>query len=132
MCRSGAAAAADEVDQAALGKVAENGGHVLRGFVVTAELVGEPCIGVGAHKSRRHPGKLLDILPQSLSAESAVKTYAQPAGAGPRSPCARGPQLSPAVSGRAWATEFQNASVTWPESVRPLASVMVPEIITGT
>ena len=35
-------------------------------------------------------------------------------------------------SGRAWATEFQNASVVWPDRVRPLASVMVPEIITGS
>ena len=36
------------------------------------------------------------------------------------------------MSGRACATEFQNASVVWPERVRPLASVMVPEIMTGT
>ena len=36
------------------------------------------------------------------------------------------------MSGRAWATEFQKASVVWPESVRPLASVIVPEIMTGT
>ena len=40
-------------------------------------------------------------------------------------------QLSPMDSGRACAIEFQNASVVWPESVRPLWSVMVPEIITG-
>ncbi len=29
-------------------------------------------------------------------------------------------------------TEFQKASVVWPERVRPLASVIVPEIMTGT
>ena len=29
------------------------------------------------------------------------------------------------------ASEFQNASAVWPDSVRPEASVMVPEIITG-
>jgi hypothetical protein len=29
-------------------------------------------------------------------------------------------------------TEFQNASGVWPDSVRPLASVIVPEIITGS
>ena len=40
-------------------------------------------------------------------------------------------QLSPIVSGRAWRTEFQNASGVWPESVRPDASVIVPEIMTG-
>jgi hypothetical protein len=28
-------------------------------------------------------------------------------------------------------SEFQKASAVWPESVRPEASVMVPEIITG-
>ena len=35
------------------------------------------------------------------------------------------------ASGRACRTEFQNASVTWPDRVRPDASVMVPETITG-
>jgi hypothetical protein len=35
------------------------------------------------------------------------------------------------MSGRAWRTEFQKASTVWPESVRPEASVMVPEIMTG-
>ena len=40
-------------------------------------------------------------------------------------------QLSPTASGRACRTEFQNASVTWPDRVRPEASVMVPEMITG-
>ena len=39
--------------------------------------------------------------------------------------------LGPTSSGRTCRTECQNASVTWPESVRPEASVMVPEIITG-
>jgi hypothetical protein len=40
-------------------------------------------------------------------------------------------QLRPMVSGLACRTEFQNASGVWPESVRPEASVIVPEIITG-
>jgi hypothetical protein len=40
--------------------------------------------------------------------------------------------LSPTISGRAWRTEFQNASTVWPERVRPDASVMVPEIQTGS
>ena len=40
-------------------------------------------------------------------------------------------QLSPIVSGFAWRTEFQNASTVWPDSVRPEASVTVPEIMTG-
>ena len=40
-------------------------------------------------------------------------------------------QLRPTTSGFACRTEFQNASVTWPVRVRPDASVIVPEIITG-
>ena len=35
-------------------------------------------------------------------------------------------------NGRACDKEFQNASVVWPDSVRPDASVIVPEIMTGT
>ena len=44
------------------------------------------------------------------------------------SPGAPSAQLRPTASGCACRTEFQNASVTWPDSVRPEASVMVPEI----
>jgi uncharacterized protein YciW len=40
-------------------------------------------------------------------------------------------QLKPKDIGRAWRSEFQKASAVWPESVRPEASVMVPEIIKG-
>ena len=40
-------------------------------------------------------------------------------------------QLRPIASGCAWRTEYQNASAVWPDSVRPEASVIVPEIITG-
>jgi hypothetical protein len=40
-------------------------------------------------------------------------------------------QLKPNEIGLAWRSEFQNASPVWPDSVRPEASVMVPEIITG-
>ena len=40
-------------------------------------------------------------------------------------------QLSPTANGRAWRIESQNASVTWPDRVRPEASVMVPEMMTG-
>ena len=38
-------------------------------------------------------------------------------------------QLRPTASGCAWRTEFQNASGVWPDSVRPEASVIVPETI---
>ena len=40
-------------------------------------------------------------------------------------------QLRPTASGRAWRIEPQNASVTCPDRVRPDASVIVPEMMTG-
>ena len=40
-------------------------------------------------------------------------------------------QLMPTASGRTCRTEFQNASVVCPDSVRPEASVIVPDTITG-
>ncbi len=40
-------------------------------------------------------------------------------------------QFSPTASGRACRTEFQNASVVWPDSVRPDASVIVPDTMIG-
>ena len=46
----------------------------------------------------------------------------------------RGPraQLSPTIRGRAWRMLCQNASTVWPERVRPEASTIVPEMISGT
>ncbi|MNQ91703.1 hypothetical protein D3C85_1070970 [compost metagenome] len=41
-------------------------------------------------------------------------------------------QFRPTEIGLAWATEFQKASVVWPDRVRPEASVMVPEIMIGS
>ena len=41
-------------------------------------------------------------------------------------------QLIPMLSSWLCETEFQYASTVWPESVRPLRSVMVNETITGT
>ena len=40
-------------------------------------------------------------------------------------------QFKPTASGRACRTEFQNASVVCPDSVRPEASVIVPEMMIG-
>ena len=40
-------------------------------------------------------------------------------------------QFKPTASGLTCRIAFQNASVTWPDKVRPDASVMVPEMITG-
>ena len=41
-------------------------------------------------------------------------------------------QFRPTEIGLAWRTEFQKASVVWPDKVRPEASVMVPEIMIGS
>ncbi len=41
-------------------------------------------------------------------------------------------QLMPTLNGRACAIETQNASIVWPDSVRPLLSVTVTEIISGS
>ncbi len=41
-------------------------------------------------------------------------------------------QFRPIAIGRTWRTEFQNASTVCPESVRPDASVIVPETMTGS
>ena len=41
-------------------------------------------------------------------------------------------QLMPTEKGRAWATDTQNASMVWPDRVRPLRSVMVTESISGS
>ena len=40
--------------------------------------------------------------------------------------------MSPTNSGCAWRIEFQNASVVCPESMRPEASVIVPEMTSGS
>ena len=40
-------------------------------------------------------------------------------------------QLTPTLNGLAWAMDTQNASIVWPESVRPLRSVTVTDIISG-
>ncbi len=41
-------------------------------------------------------------------------------------------QLIPTASGRACATEAWKASIVWPDRVRPLLSVMVAEITSGS
>ena len=84
----------------------------LRRLVVVAEGVGQAGVGVGGDEARR-----------------PCATVPRRTGAARSAPSA---QLRPMDSGRAWRSEFQNASAVWPDSVRPEASVMVPEIITGS
>ena len=49
-----------------------------------------------------------------------------------RSAVAPSAQLRPMLQGRAWRTEYQNASGVWPDSVRPDRSTMVPDRSTGS
>ncbi len=64
-------------------------------------------------------------------AETSVSAMRASSSTCGRSCFAPSAQLKPIESGRAWRTEFQNASGVWPDSVRPEASVIVPEIMTG-
>ena len=40
--------------------------------------------------------------------------------------------MSPTIIGSAWRTLCQNASTVWPDRVRPDASTMVPEMMSGS
>ncbi len=51
-----AAATADQVDETALRKFADDGGHLLRRLVVFAELVRQPGVGIGTNARIGNPG----------------------------------------------------------------------------
>jgi hypothetical protein len=111
MVRRRAAAAADDVDEAGRGELADLRGHRLRAFVVLAEFVGQAGVRIGADQRVGDAADLGEMRAQILGAERAIEADGERA---------------------AWRTEFQNAVGVWPDSVRPERSVMVPEIITGT
>jgi hypothetical protein len=104
------AAAADQVDQAAAGELGDGGRGLGGRLVVLAEGVGQARIGIARDEGVGDARQLRDVGPHL---------------AAPRA------QLKPTASGRACRIECQNASVTWPERVRPEASVIVPEMMTG-
>ena len=111
MCAGGAAAAADDIEEAGGGEFLDHHGHFRRRFVVFAEGVRQAGVGVGRDMSVGLGRQFLDVRPHSLA---------------PRA------QFRPTEIGRACRTEFQKASVVWPDRVRPEASVMVPEIMIGS
>ena len=106
-----AAAAAEQVDQPALGELADDRGGLVRRLVVLAEGVGQAGVRDSRRRSSRRPGRARRG--RAASRPRRARSSGRPA------------------AGVAWRTEFQNASVTCPDSVRPEASVIVPEIITG-
>ena len=85
----GAAAAADQVDQARLGPLAQLRGGLLGRFVIAAELVGEPGIGVGADPRLGSPRQIGEVRAHVRRPEGAVE---------------------PMLNGAAWARVSQNAS----------------------
>ena len=107
----GAAAAADDVDQAGVGELGEQPRHVVRALVVAAELVGQAGIGIGADESVGDARDLGDVGAHLLGAERTVEPDRHRRGVTHRVP-ERGRRL--------------------PDRSRPERSVMVPEIITGT
>ena len=76
MVRRGAAAAADDVDQAVAGKLPDNAGHVLGRFVILAEFVGQAGIGIGAHQRVGDAAEIGDMGAHVLGAERAVEADA--------------------------------------------------------
>ena len=73
MFRGGAAAAADDIQQAGVGPFADIAGHVGGIQVILAKLVRQSCIGMGRDKRFANPGQLLDVLAQHVGPECAVE-----------------------------------------------------------
>ncbi len=80
MVGRGAAAAPDDVEEAAVGPLGDLLRHALGRLVVAAQLVGQAGVGVGADGHVRHPGELLDVLAELVGAQRAVQSEADRAG----------------------------------------------------
>jgi len=94
MVRRGAAAAADDVDQAGLRELADQPRHVVRTLVILAEFIGQPGVRIGADQGVGDAADVGDMGAQIFGAERAV----EPDGDGPgrggsssRMPPATGP-----------------------------------------
>ena len=107
----GAAAATDDVEETVLRPAADLAGHLLRRLVVLAERVGEPCVRV-RRDTKGCPARQLGDVGARLIRSSAVEAHADRV------------RVREAI-------ERAKASLVCPDSVRPEASVMVPEIMTG-
>ncbi len=73
----GAAAAADEVNEAVRGHLPQRGGGLLGAFVIGAHLVGQAGVGVAAHGAVRPRGDVRDERSQVGGAERAVESEAE-------------------------------------------------------
>ncbi len=81
-----AAAAAEDVDQAALGELLDDGCGLVRRLVVLAKSVGQPRIRVARDVAVGEPGELGEIGPHLRGAERAVEADQQRAGVPDRVP----------------------------------------------
>ena len=73
MVRRGAAAAADDVDEAGLGELADQPRHVFRALVILAELVGQAGVRIGADQRIGDAADVGDMGAQIFGAERAVE-----------------------------------------------------------
>ena len=74
MVRRGAAAAADDVDEAGFRELADQPRHIFRALVVLAELVRQSGVRIGADQRIGDAADIGDMRPQILGAERAVET----------------------------------------------------------
>ena len=87
MCSGrGAAAAADDVDQAGAGEFADHRRHGLRRLVIAAEFVGQAGIGMGADQRVGGARQIGDIGAQFLGAQRAVEADGEGIGMAHRMP----------------------------------------------
>ena len=77
MLGPGAAAAADDVGEAALDELAQVGSHVRGGLVVLAEFVGEAGVGVAGDEVGRHVGERGEERTHLVAAEGAVDAHTE-------------------------------------------------------
>src|ERR1700722_21026450 len=73
MLGGGAAAASQHVEETAGCELAQNGGRLLRSFIVFAEGVGQAGVRVSAHVGVGDARQFLDVGTQLLSAQRAVE-----------------------------------------------------------
>lgn len=73
MVRRGAAAAADDVDEAGFGEFADQPGHEFRALVIGAEFIGQAGIRIGADQRIGDAADIRDMRAQILGAERAVE-----------------------------------------------------------
>ena len=86
MLGRGAAAAADDIDEAGSGEFADQRRHGLRALVVVAEFVGQAGIGVGANERVGDAGKLGNVRAHLPRAERAIEPDRQRRGVSDRVP----------------------------------------------